>query len=113
VSATDDEPDFRPDGADAVLLALRVAAGARRTRVVGVHGGALKLSVQAPPERGKANRQVVELVADTFALAPSEVAIVRGETAPDKTVRLPLGRAEASLRWRRARSRRASEPARA
>jgi uncharacterized protein (TIGR00251 family) len=88
--------ELRADG-NGVLLRVKVSAGAARTRVIGVHGGALKLSVQAPPERGKANEAVRALVAETFAVAASEVAIVKGETSPDKVLRLGLA-AEAAAR---------------
>jgi uncharacterized protein (TIGR00251 family) len=71
---------------------------------MGVHGGALKLSVKAPPERGKANREVLALVSDAFGLAASDVEIVSGETSPDKVVRLPLAPAEAVRRWAARRS---------
>jgi len=97
-----DDLELTPDG-DAVLFAVRVSAGAARTRVLGVHGGALKVSVQAPPEKGKANKAVLRLVAETFGVAPSHVALVRGETSPDKIVRLPLASVEARARWARAR----------
>ena len=90
--------DFTGDGGG-TCLRLRVSAGASRSRVLGSHGGALKLSVKAPPERGKANREVLALVAEAFGLAPSDVEIVSGETAPDKVVRLPLAPAEAARRW--------------
>jgi uncharacterized protein (TIGR00251 family) len=90
--------DFTADG-DGARLRLRVSAGASRSRVHGPHGGALKLSVKAPPERGKANREVVALVAAAFGLAPADVALVAGETAPDKVVRIPLSPAEAARRW--------------
>lgn len=93
-----DAPEFTGDG-DGTRLRLRVSAGASRSRVLGAHGGALKLSVKAPPERGKANREVLALVADAFGLAPSDVALVSGETAPDKVVALPLAPAEAARRW--------------
>jgi uncharacterized protein len=93
-----DAPDFTGDG-DGTRLRLRVSAGASRSRVLGVHGGALKLSVKAPPERGKANREVLALVAEAFGLAPSDVALVSGETSPDKVIRLPLTPAEAARRW--------------
>lgn len=64
-----------------------------------MHGGALKLSVKAPPERGKANKDVLALVAETFGLAPADVEIVSGETSPDKVVRLSLTAGEAARRW--------------
>jgi uncharacterized protein (TIGR00251 family) len=87
-----------PDG-DGARLRLRVSAGAKRSRILGEHGGALKLSVQAPPERGKANREVLALVAEAFALPPSDVALVSGDTSPDKLVRLALGPEEAARRF--------------
>jgi hypothetical protein len=93
-----DVPDFRPDGTG-VRLRLRVSAGASRTRVAGVHGGALKAAVAAPPEKGRANREVVRLVAGVFGVAARDVEIVSGEASPDKVVRLPLSVADASARW--------------
>lgn len=80
-------------------LRLRVSAGASRSRVLGPHGGALKLSVKAPPERGKANREVLALVAEAFGVAPADVELVSGEAAPDKIVRLPLSPGEALRRF--------------
>jgi uncharacterized protein (TIGR00251 family) len=103
VSAADELELAASDGG--VTFAVRVSAGASRTRVLGVLGGTLKLAVQAPPERGKANREVLRIVGETFELAPSLVTIVRGETSPDKTLKLPLGREEAAARWERARGR--------
>ncbi len=94
-------PDFVPDaGGRNVRLRLRVSAGASRRRILGVHGGALKISVTTPPERGRANKDVLALVAETFGLAASDISIVAGETSPDKVVRLPLTSEEAARRLR-------------
>ena len=98
--AAGDEPEFTPEGGGrSVRLRLRVSAGASRRRILGVHGGALKLSVKAPPEKGRANRDVLALVAETFGLATSDVEIVSGDTSPDKVVRLPLTLEDAARRW--------------
>ncbi len=67
-------------------LRLRVKPAAKRNAVVGVHGGALKVAVAAPPEHGRANEAVVALLAETLGVAPSAVTIVAGETSRDKTV---------------------------
>ncbi|RLS37907.1 MAG: DUF167 domain-containing protein, partial [Planctomycetota bacterium] len=37
------------------VVPVRAQPGARRTGVVGLHGTAIKLAVQAPPVDGKAN----------------------------------------------------------
>ena len=98
-----DALEFSPeDDGRRVRLRLRVSAGASRRRVLGVHGGALKLSVKAPPEKGKANKDVVSLVAESFGLTPSDVEILSGETSPDKVVRLALSPREAAARGRSA-----------
>lgn len=93
-----DDLDFAADG-DGARLRLRVSAGASRSRVLGPHAGALKLSVKAPPERGRANREVLALVADVFGLAPGDVELVSGETSADKVVRLPLSPEEGARRF--------------
>ncbi len=54
--------------------------------------------MKAPPERGKANREVLALVAEAFGLATRDVELVSGETSPDKVVRLSIEEKEAALR---------------
>jgi hypothetical protein len=72
-----------PEGA---RLKLRVRAGVRRDEIVGAHGEALKIAVSAPPERGRANRAVLVLLAARLGVPPSTLRLVAGETSPDKTV---------------------------
>lgn len=84
--------DLRDEDGGTVLR-LRVKARAGRNEVGGVHGGALKVSVSAAPEKGKANRAVLAVVAGALGLAPSALRILTGETAQDKQVWAPLSRA--------------------
>jgi uncharacterized protein (TIGR00251 family) len=67
-------------------LRLRVKPGARKMAVLGVHAGALKLSVLAPPERGKANRAALKLLARTLELRTDEIHLLSGASSQDKTV---------------------------
>ncbi|MHC4819280.1 MAG: DUF167 domain-containing protein, partial [Planctomycetota bacterium] len=53
----------------------------------GAHGQALKVSVTAPPEKGKANREVTRLLAAAVGASPGDVEVVRGAAARDKVVR--------------------------
>ncbi len=76
------------------LLHLRVKPGARKNEILGVHGGALKLGVVARPEKGKANRGVLKLLAKLLDLAPSTIELVAGNTSQDKTVLVPLSAAQ-------------------
>jgi len=74
-----------------VRLRLRVKAGARRNALLGTHAGALKLSVTAAPEKGKANKAVLALLAGRLDLPASSLELISGASAPDKTVFVPLG----------------------
>jgi uncharacterized protein (TIGR00251 family) len=74
-----------PEG---VVLQVKVHPRARRNAVEGCVGEALKLAVTAPADQGKANQAVRELLAETFNLPVSTVAILSGLTSPRKVVRL-------------------------
>jgi uncharacterized protein (TIGR00251 family) len=67
-----------------MVLRVSVHPGAGRTQVKGTHGDALKVSVAAPPDKGRANDAVAELLAESFGLAKSAVSIVSGETNRQK-----------------------------
>jgi uncharacterized protein (TIGR00251 family) len=69
-------------------LNLRVAPGARRTRIVGRHAAGWKVAVAAAPERGRANTAVVELLAETLGLRRGEVSVVSGHAGREKIVEL-------------------------
>jgi hypothetical protein len=82
-----------------VRLRLRVAPGARRSAVVGRHGDAWKVRVAAPPERGRANDEVLDLLAHSLQLPRPDVRVVAGATSRDKVVELSgLTRDEAERR---------------
>jgi uncharacterized protein len=71
-----------------VRLNLRVAPGAKRTAIVGPHGNGWKVSVAAPPERGRANDELVSLLARELDLARRDVRVVAGLGGRDKVVEL-------------------------
>ena len=69
-----------------VRFRVKVQARARREEIAGVHGGALRVRVTAPPLEGRANRAVVELLAERLHLPQSSVKITSGERSPQKTI---------------------------
>lgn len=65
-------------------LAVKVSPKAAHNAIVGWHGGALKISVTAVPERGKANAAVQRLLAQTLRLPLSAVTLLRGDSSSQK-----------------------------
>ncbi|MFM7075771.1 MAG: DUF167 domain-containing protein, partial [Planctomycetaceae bacterium] len=49
-------------------LEVKVVPGSSRDQIVGWLGDALKIKVTAPPEKGKANERVVELLAGALGI---------------------------------------------
>lgn len=82
-----------------IHLRVRVSPGARTARLLGVHGGALKLSVCEPPERGKANDGVIRLLSNLLGVTTGQIELVSGHTSQDKRVAI-AGLDEATLHER-------------
>lgn len=78
-----------------VLLYLHVQPRASKTELVGLHGDALKIRIQAPPVDSAANEAILRFLADKLSLPLSRLSIVAGETARKKTVLLSNCNAEA------------------
>jgi uncharacterized protein len=80
-------------------LTLRVSPGASAAAVVGRYGTGWKLRVAPPPEDGKANRAVLELLADTLQVPRARLELLSGHGARDKVVAVEgLSAAEAERR---------------
>ena len=70
-----------PEGA---TVAVRAQPGARKNAVVGEQAGALKMAVTAPPEDGRANEALVELLKDALGVKRSQIELLSGQTARNK-----------------------------
>ena len=69
-----------------VLLGLRVSAGSSRAGLMCFHGDRLKVAVREPPERGKANRAIVGMLAGALGIRKRDVEISSGAGSALKTV---------------------------
>ena len=69
-------------------IRLKVVPGSRKTEIAGTYGDRLKIKVSAPPEDGKANAAVCDLLARTLGISPRDVTIIAGATSPEKLVRI-------------------------
>lgn len=78
---------IKPQGSD-VLLLVKVVPKSSRDRIVGALGGALKIAVAAPPEKGAANDAVCMLLAKVLGVHSRQVGIEAGHASPRKTVRI-------------------------
>ena len=81
----------------AVRVGVHVQPRASRSEIVGLHGAALKVRLQAPPVDGAANEALVRLLADRLGVPRTSVHVVAGTTSRAKTVEIE-GTTESAVR---------------
>jgi uncharacterized protein (TIGR00251 family) len=73
---------------DGTSFRVRVAPRAAREALLGVHDGALKVSLTAPPVEGAANAALVRMLAKALGVPRRAVSVLHGEHGRLKTVRV-------------------------
>jgi hypothetical protein len=85
------DPICRAEG-DGVSIFVRATPNARLSGLAGVQDGAggaparLRIKIAAPPDRGRANAALLDVLARALALPKSRLSITAGETDRLKTV---------------------------
>ena len=74
-----------PKGA---ILTVHVQPKASKTEYAGIHGGALKFRVAAPPVEGAANEALCVYLAERFGLSKKSVVVQSGHGSRHKRVLL-------------------------
>lgn len=75
------------DGRRGAALAVRVTPRAKRNEVVEVLADdTVKIRLTAPPVEGKANKALVDFLADVMGVPKSKIEIVAGAAGRDKLV---------------------------
>lgn len=69
-------------------IRLHVQPRGKRSEVSGIHNGALKVKVTAPPVDDAANRAIVEFFSDQLGISKSALRIISGLKSRDKTLQV-------------------------
>jgi uncharacterized protein (TIGR00251 family) len=67
-------------------LAAKVTPNAGSNEITGFRNGVLLVKVAAPPDKGKANRELVEIIAEKLEIKRSAILIIKGQTSRHKTI---------------------------
>ena len=70
-------------------ITLKVVPQAGRQKIILDKNGALKCYLNSPPEEGKANRELVKLLADALKIPQRNIEIVQGLTSRTKVLDIP------------------------
>ncbi|MDO5605969.1 MAG: DUF167 domain-containing protein [Paracoccus sp. (in: a-proteobacteria)] len=83
-----DLPDLSHLAPAGTSFDVRVTPRASAERIVLDEKGAIRVSVTAIPEGGKATAATVRLLARAIGVPKSRIGLIRGETARDKSFRI-------------------------
>lgn len=71
-----------------VLLKIHVNPRSSKNQVTGLHGDALNIKITAPAVEGKANKALIEFLAEYFGVKKKQVEIKSGDKSREKVVAL-------------------------
>jgi hypothetical protein len=69
-------------------LHVHVIPNARIDKVVGEHGGAIKIKLRAPAVEGKANSALISFLADKLNISQRAIVLEHGHKSRDKLIRI-------------------------
>jgi hypothetical protein len=73
---------------DGVVFTAKVVPGSSKTTISGLYDGMLKVRISAPPEKGKANQCLLELLTKKLRIKKNAVSIISGEHNPVKRLHI-------------------------
>lgn len=71
-----------------MILTVKVIPRARKNEIAGYENGVLKVRLHAIPEKGKANEELIDFLAEEFDLPKSSMTLIRGQTSRIKHLKI-------------------------
>ncbi len=71
---------------DGIVIPIKVQPNSSRERVIGEYGNQLKVAVSVPPEKGKANKAIIKVIARWLNRNISDIEIISGKRSKEKEV---------------------------
>jgi uncharacterized protein (TIGR00251 family) len=71
-----------------LIIKIKVEPRSSKSGVVGPYGDSLKVKLTSPPVEGKANKELINILAKEFSIAKKDVEILSGQSSKNKIVKL-------------------------
>lgn len=69
-----------------VRLPVKVTPNAGRNEITGFKDGFLQVRIAAPPDKGKANKELVDYLGEKLGVKKSSITITKGLTSRNKVI---------------------------
>lgn len=81
-------PNWLKQTPTGIILNLHCQPGAKLTKVVGLHDGCLKISLQAPATENKANELLLTWLSKQLRVPQRQIQFVSGQNSRNKRVEI-------------------------
>lgn len=71
-----------------MFINVSVKAGARSRKMEAMPDGSLKVWTNVAPEKGKANKDVVDILSEYLDVPKSQILLIKGETSSKKVFKI-------------------------
>ena len=69
-----------------MLLSIKAKPSSQKEEVVKLNKNTFKVFVKEPPVKGRANQAIINLLANYFHIAKSQIRIIKGEKSREKII---------------------------
>jgi uncharacterized protein len=69
-------------------LTIKVTPNAGRNEVTGCKEGVWQIKIGAAPDKGKANKELIDFLAEKLGVRKSEITIIKGQTSRNKILKV-------------------------
>lgn len=73
-----------------MFVRVRVIPRAKKSEIIKVNEHHLKVRLVSPPVKDRANRELIELLAEYYSIQKSAIKIVKGQHSREKFVEISL-----------------------
>ncbi len=71
-------------------ITVKVKPNSRENSLKKLDNGNYEVKVSVPPEKGKANQRVIELLSKELKIAKSRITLIKGDTSKEKLFEVEL-----------------------
>jgi len=71
-----------------IVIKIKVKPKSKKEYVKKISENEFEVAVNAPPEKGKANKRLIELISKYFAVSKNNVRILKGEKSRNKILKI-------------------------
>ncbi len=67
-------------------LSIKVIPNSSKNEIVGLKDGVWKLKIAAPPDKGKANKELIDFLSERLGLRKADLNLIKGQASHNKLI---------------------------